>query len=100
MTDEYRTTKACPKCQNRARSMYRQKGTHRNDGNHKIRVHGLSQCRNKECNTLWSRNYAATLNIGRSFVHYFRHGVAASYLSRYGVRIVKSNSSEFRLREL
>lgn len=86
MTNEYRTTKACPRCRNNECSMKQPKGTQvykdRNDVTHRVRVHGLSQCGNKGCNTLWSRDYAASLNIGRSFVHYFEHGVAAPYLSR------------------
>ena len=43
-------------------------------------IHGLSQC--GCCHRLWSRDYAASLNIGRSFVNHFHTGKAADYLSR------------------
>ena len=44
------------------------------------RVHGLSQC--YLCSTLWSRDYASTLNIGRVFVEQWQTGARPAYLCR------------------
>ena len=84
ITDEYRTTKACPKCREQGHSMRQPKGSKTRTGRdgieHRVNVHGLSHCR--RCHTLWARDYAATVNIGRSFVNYFFHGRPLEYLSR------------------
>ena len=83
LTSEYRTTKACPTCRNKDESMVQPKGnvvvTYRNGLQRRTRIHGLSQC--SCCGTLWSRDYAASLNIARSFVSHFRTGAPAGYLS-------------------
>ena len=50
------------------------------NGYHRKIIHGLSQC--DRCNTLWSRDYVASLNISRSFKSYFENGAAADYLAR------------------
>ena len=44
------------------------------------RVHGLSHCHT--CSTLWSRDHAATINIGRVFVEQWRTGTRPAYLRR------------------
>merc|ERR1719469_381630 len=84
MTNEYRTTKACPKCRDKTSSMRQPKGSYWEetaDGIlYRVNVHGLSCCR--ICKTQWARDYAASLNIGRSFVHHFETGRPAEYLSR------------------
>ena len=84
LTSEYRTTKACPKCRHKDEKMVQPRGhaeyKDRNGVKRRKQIHGLSQCH--ECGTLWSRDYAASLNIGRSFVSHFRTGRAAAYLSR------------------
>ena len=84
ITSEHRTTKACPRCQNRDEDMRqplgRAKYKDRNGVLRRKEIHGLSQCRS--CGTLWARDYAATLNIGRSFVRHFLNGVAEEYLAR------------------
>ena len=83
LTSEYRTTKACPTCRNKDESMVQPKGnvvvTYRNGLQRRTRIHGLSQC--SCCGTLWSRDYAASLNIARSFVSHFQTGDPAGYLS-------------------
>ena len=85
LTNEYRTTKACPKCRNNKLSMKCLKGNSwyynsRQGRYYRKEIHGLSQC--KKCNTLFSRDYIASLNICRSFKHYFHEGCAAEYLKR------------------
>jgi len=73
LVDEYRSTKGCPGCCHVTGSMVQPKGnaTHlpfeegRKGHTHHKRVHGLSQC--KHCQVLWSRDFAATLNIGKVF---------------------------------
>ena len=44
------------------------------------RVHGLSHCH--QCSTLWARDYAATVNIGRVFVERWGQGTRPEYLQR------------------
>ena len=98
MTNEYWSTKACPKCKDKTIKMKWSKGNrvsrnwkyyfhHHNvscfkshDGYHRNLIHGLSQC--DRCNTLWPRDYVASLNISRSFKSYFKTGAAADYLAR------------------
>ena len=85
MTNEYRTTKACPKCKNKELIMQCPKGNakyyiSRQGRYYRKVIHGLSQCKN--CNTLFSRDYIASLNICRSFRHYFERGCAPNYLKR------------------
>ena len=85
MTNEYRTTKACPKCKNKELSMQCPKGNakyynSRQERYYRKIIHGLSQCKN--CNTLFSRDYIASLNICRSFRYYIGHGCAPDYLER------------------
>ena len=46
--------------------------TYRNGLQRRTRIHGLSSRRD---GTLWSRDYAASLNIARSFVSHFRTGI-------------------------
>jgi len=48
------------------------------DGFYRRQIHELSHC--NECNTLWSCDYVASLNISRSFISYFQTGAAAFYL--------------------
>ena len=76
MTDEHQTTHACPYCREEGmnKKMIHPKGNDlwfdRNLGRFRRKeIHGLSHCR--VCKKLWSRDYAATLNIARSFVNYF-----------------------------
>ena len=84
LTSEYRTTKACPCCRSPDLKMVQPWGhatyDDKNGVERRKRIHGLSQC--GCCQRLWSRDYAASLNIGRSFVSHFRTGKAADYLSR------------------
>jgi len=87
MTDEYRTTHACPHCRENAMdlSMIHPKGKEKYynrtlDKYIRKKIHGLSHC--AKCKKLWSRDYAATLNIARSFEHYFFYGERIKYLSR------------------
>ena len=84
LTSEYRTTKACPSCRSPDAKMVQPLGNatsvDKNGVVRRKRIHGLSQC--CECGRLWSRDYAASLNIGRSFVSHFHTGKAADYLSR------------------
>ena len=69
LVDEYRSTKGCPGCCHVTGSMVQPKGnatyTTKKGHTHHKRVHGLSQC--KHCQVLWSRDFAATLNIGKVF---------------------------------
>ena len=99
LVDEYLTTKRCPNCrcqthlskeERRDPSLYRStfmvqprgvaQYTRRDGAVVRKRVHGLSQC--YRCSTLWSRDYAATLNIGRVFVEQWQAGVRPAYLCR------------------
>ena len=84
LTSEHRTTKACPHCRSHDSKMVQPRGNATYDDKNGVvrrkQIHGLSQC--CECGRLWSRDYAASLNIGRSFVSHFRTGKAADYLSR------------------
>ena len=74
LTSEYRTTKACPCCRSPDSKMVQPRGNATYDDKNGVvrrkRIHGLSQC--GCCQRLWSRDYAASLNIGRSFVSHFR----------------------------
>ena len=78
LTSEYRTTKACPCCRSPNSKMVQPRGNATYDDKNGVerrkRIHGLSQC--CECGRLWSRDYAASLNIGRSFVSHFHTGKA------------------------
>jgi len=84
ITSEFRSTKACPTCRDPNGKMTNPKGnatwTTRDGGVRRKRIHGLSQC--GCCGRLWARDYAASLNIGRSFVSHFKTGEAACYLAR------------------
>ena len=98
LIDEYFTTKRCPKCrcetqlskaqrQNTKTQLYRfafmiqPLGLADNKWrNGKQSVRGLSHC--YKCHTLWSRDYAATLNIGRVFVELWKGGKRPAYLCR------------------
>ena len=98
LIDEYFTTKRCPKCrcetqlskaqrQNTKTQLYRSafmiqpRGLADNKWrNGKQSVRGLSHC--YKCHTLWSRDYAATLNIGRVFVELWKGGKRPAYLCR------------------
>ena len=70
LTSEYRTTKACPACRAPDEKMVQPKGNAtrvtKNGVARRQRIHGLSQC--GCCGRLWSRDYAASLNIGRFFL--------------------------------
>ena len=99
LVDEYLTTKRCPKCrcekhlskeEKKDPSMYRTaymvqprgvaQFTRQDGAVMTKRVHGLSQC--YLCSTLWSRDYASTLNIGRVFVEQWQAGARPAYLCR------------------
>ena len=96
LIDEYLTTKRCPECrcetqlskaQRRNSTLYRSafmiqpRGMADNKRrNEKQSVRGLSHC--YKCHTLWSRDYAATLNIGRVFVELWKGGKRPAYLCR------------------
>lgn len=84
MTNEYWTTKACPKCRDKTSSMRQPMGnvskTTADGIDYRVNVDELSCCR--ICKTLWARDYAASLNTGRSFVHHFKTGRPAESLSR------------------
>ena len=84
LTSEYRSTKACPSCrtpdENMVHPLGRERWKDKNGVERRKRIHGLSQC--GRCHRLWARDYAASLNIGRSFESHFRTGKAAGYLSR------------------
>ena len=91
MVDEFRTTKRCPDCEcckskeeEPRGNMYQPKGhktyTDRNGVVRRKRVHGLSQC--GLCHRLWSRDYAATINIGRVFTELYLNNKRPDYLSR------------------
>ena len=84
LTREYRSTKACPHCQIQTSSMNQPLGNKFQKflGGRRCRVHGLSWCPYRNCGRLWSRDYAAALNIARSFVACFRTGHVPHYLSR------------------
>ena len=89
LTNEYRTTKGCPKCANKEFSMkcpkknseYFHRGRNKN---YKKQIHGLSFCCG--CKKLFARDYIASMNICRSFVSYFNTGGAVDYLSRKKIR--------------
>ena len=77
LTDEYRTTKACPACKKYELRMKCPKGnaTYYNryfNREFRKQIHGLSHC--GCCKRLFSRDYIASLNICRSFVSYFKEG--------------------------
>ena len=99
LVDEYLTTKRCPKCrcekhlskeEKKDPSLYRSaymvqplgvaQFTRQDGAVMTKRVHGLSQC--YLCSTLWSRDYASTLNIGRVFVEQWQAGARPAYLCR------------------
>ena len=85
MTDEYRTTKACPVCKNYDLKMKCPKGevtyhNYRLNKEYRKDIHGLSHC--ECCKKLFSRDYIASMNICRSFVSYFQYGVPLDYLRK------------------
>ena len=99
LVDEYLTTKRCPTCrctthltaeERKNTKLYRAafavqpKGvasyTRKDGAVVRKRVHGLSHCH--ACSTLWSRDHAATINIGRVFVEQWRTGTRPAYLCR------------------
>ena len=84
LVDEYRSTKGCPGCCHVTGSMVQPKGnatyTTKKGHTHHKRVHGLSQC--KHCHVLWSRDFAATLNIGKVFKAAWRGEARPAYLRR------------------
>ena len=99
LVDEYLTTKRCPTCrctnhltaeERKNTNIYRAtfavqpKGvatyTRKDGAVVRKRVHGLSHCH--ACSTLWSRDHAATINIGRVFVEQWQTGTRPAYLCR------------------
>ena len=99
MTDEYLTTKRCPHCRIDTHiphktpyacelycsaKMVQPKGvvrkTDRNGVERRKRVHGLSHC--AVCHKQWSRDYAATINIGQAFLAAWWGQERPRYLSR------------------
>ena len=85
MTDEHRTTHACPHCRGNAigRKMIHPLGNgfrydRRRGRVVRTEIRSLSHC--GVCKKLWSRDYSATINIARSFVNYFRNGERLDYL--------------------
>lgn len=97
MVDEYLTTKRCPTCRCETHLTKEERKTSfrtaytvqpkgkakytRKDGVEVLKqVHGLSHCH--VCATLWGRDHAATLNIGRVFVAKWQTGTRPAYLCR------------------